>query len=70
MGSSNKIKILIFLFTLILIVLMFPKGESLDSEVAIGSIWTKPDLIASKSFEILKDPKVYEAQKQRAAPKV
>ena len=70
MGSSNKIKILIFLFTLILIVLMFPKGESLDSEVAIGSIWTKPDLIASKSFEILKDPKVYEAQKQRAAAKV
>ena len=70
MGTSRKIKILIFLTTIVLLVLMFPRGESLDSEVAVGTIWTKPDLIAKTSFEILKDPKVYEAEKQRAAQKV
>ena len=70
MGASRKIKILIFLVTVVLLVLMFPRGESLDSEVAVGTIWTKPDLIATTSFEILKDPKVYEAEKRKAAQKV
>ncbi len=67
---NNKVKILIFLVTTALIVLMFPHGESLDSEVTVGSIWTKPDLIATMSFEILKDPNVYETERRRAAMKV
>ncbi len=70
MYDGIKFKILIFIITTTLIVLMFPHGESLDSEVNVGSIWTKPDLIATTSFEILKDPAVYEAEKKRAAEKV
>ncbi len=70
MWQSNKIKILIFILTVASVVLMFPHGESLDSEVSVGSIWTKPDLIATMSFEILKDPKVYEREKLNAAKKV
>lgn len=50
-----------------LIVLMFPQGESIESEVTVGSIWIREDLIASTTFEILKDPKVYEKEKAAAA---
>jgi hypothetical protein len=50
--------------------MMFPKGESLESEITVGSIWIHDDLIASKTFEVLKDPKVYEAEKKVALKKV
>ncbi len=38
---------------------MFPRGESIESEVAVGSIWTHDDLIAPFSFPIIKDANVY-----------
>lgn len=41
---------------------MFPKGESIESEVSVGSIWVEDDLIASTTFEVLKDPAVYEKE--------
>jgi len=46
--------------------LLFPKGESIESEVTVGSIWTKPDLIASKSFEILKNENQYKSEVKAA----
>lgn len=61
--SSKSIKIVLLFLTIILIVLMFPKGESIESEVSIGSIWNQEDLIASMTFEVPEDPEVY-AQKQ------
>ncbi|OGU64763.1 MAG: HDIG domain-containing protein [Stygiobacter sp.] len=68
--TSKRIKILVVLLTIFLIVLMFPKGESLESEITVGSIWIHDDLIASTTFEILKDPKIYEAEKNLALKKV
>ncbi|MCX7798339.1 MAG: HDIG domain-containing protein [Melioribacter sp.] len=68
--ENPKVKLFIILFTIFLIVLMFPKGESIESEVNVGSVWIKDDLIASKTFEVLKDPVVYEKEKQEAAAKV
>ena len=67
--TSKRIKILVVLLTIFLIVLMFPKGESLESEITVGSIWIHDDLIASTTFEILKDPKIYEAEKNLALKK-
>ena len=64
---SLRIKILIVLITILLIVLMFPKGESIESETTIGSIWIQDDLIASTTFPILKDDEVYEREIQEAA---
>lgn len=58
-ASSKVVKALLFLFTVILIVLMFPRGESIESEVAVGSIWTKKDLIANITFEVPENPVVY-----------
>lgn len=54
-----KRKLLLALITTILIVFMFPKGESIEFQVSEGSIWTHEDLIAPFSFAILKDPIIY-----------
>jgi putative nucleotidyltransferase with HDIG domain len=61
-----KRKILIGLITVILIVLMFPKGESIESEVPEGTIWTNDDLIAPFSFPIIKDQQTYKAELKSA----
>lgn len=68
--ESRRVKIIIVLITIILIVLMFPKGEAIESEVNVGSIWIHDDLIASTTFEVLKDPTVYEKEKQQAVAKI
>lgn len=68
--QSRRIKLLIIFITIILIVLMFPRGESIESEVNVGSIWIQDDLIASTPFEILKNPAEFEKEKLQAAAKV
>ena len=50
--TSYRVKLLLLLLTIGLIVFMFPKGEALESEVNVGSIWIQEDLIASTTFEI------------------
>lgn len=49
---------------------MFPRGESIDSSVEVNSIWIKDDLIASQTFEILKDRASIEKERLIAASKV
>ena len=68
--TNSKLRIVIILFSTILIAAMFPRGESLESDVAVGSIWIQDDLIASMPFEILKDPEAYRIEKLRAADRV
>ena len=68
--GSLRLKFLIGLSAVILIVLMFPKGESIESEVTVGSIWIHDDLIAQFSFPILKDQKTYQEELQAAAKTV
>lgn len=58
--------------TTLLIVFMFPKGESIEFEVSEGSVWLYDDLIAPFSFPIMKSEEVYlsevEAAKQNVYP--
>jgi putative nucleotidyltransferase with HDIG domain len=68
--KDPKIKALIVLITVVLIVLMFPKGQSIESDVTVGSIWTQEDLIATTTFQVMKDEETYEKQKQDAAESV
>ncbi|HSD62181.1 MAG TPA: HDIG domain-containing protein [Ignavibacteriaceae bacterium] len=68
--GSIKYKFLIGLSAVVLIVLMFPKGESIESEVTVGSIWMHEDLIAPFSFPILKDEKTYQTESRKAANSV
>lgn len=63
---SKRIKFLLIFLTIVLIVMMFPKGESLESDVVVNSIWIQEDLIASQPFEILKDPVQFEREKAAA----
>ncbi len=57
--TGLKRKLIIGLITVILIVMMFPKGESIEFEVSEGAIWTNEDLIAPFSFPIIKDKQEY-----------
>lgn len=69
-SKGIKRKTLIFLVTTVIIVLMFPKGESLDFQVSEGTIWTSEDLIAPFSFPILKDPLIYANEVKQAEESV
>ncbi len=68
--GSASLRIFLVLMTTILIAAMFPRGESIESDVEIGSIWIQDDLIASMPFEILKDPETYRIEKLRASDEV
>lgn len=65
-----KRKILIGLTTIFLIVIMFPKGESIEYEVTEGTIWIHDDLIAPFSFPIIKDKTIYQAEIKAAEESV
>ncbi len=64
--SGKRYKILIVIATAIVISFFFPKGESLESEVTVGSIWIQDDLIASFSFPIIKQPETYKNELEKA----
>ncbi|MCX7874732.1 MAG: HDIG domain-containing protein [Melioribacteraceae bacterium] len=68
--NSLRVKILIVFVTVLIITLFVPTGESIESEVKVGTIWIQDDLIASKTFEILKDPVQYENEKRNAELKI
>jgi len=65
-GNGIFIKLLMGFVTIILIVLMFPKGESIEFEVSEGSIWLYDDLIAPFSFPIKKSEEVYHSEVETA----
>lgn len=68
--SNSKLRVFIVILVAILIAAMFPRGESIESDVAVGSIWIQDDLIASMPFEILKDSETYRIEKLKAAEKI
>ncbi len=68
--TSLKVKILLGLTMVVLIAFMFPKGESIESEVSVGSIWIHDDLIAPFSFPVIKDPELYKSELNAAAKSV
>jgi cyclic-di-AMP phosphodiesterase PgpH len=65
--SDMMVKLSIIFLMILLIVIMFPHGESIESEVTVGSIWLHEDLIASTTFEVLKDPQIYQNEKKQVA---
>jgi putative nucleotidyltransferase with HDIG domain len=64
--TGIKRKVIIGLITIILIVMMFPKGESIESEVTEGAIWTNDDLIAPFSFPIIKEKQSFQNEVNEA----
>jgi len=68
--SSQRVKIFIVLAAVVFILLMFPSGESIESDVMVGSVWINEDLVASIPFEILKDSKQYQNELQNAVKRI
>jgi len=69
-GKGIFTKIIMGFVTTLLIVFMFPKGESIEFEVSEGSVWLYDDLIAPFSFPIMKSEEVYRAEVEAAKSKV
>jgi putative nucleotidyltransferase with HDIG domain len=65
-GKGWVIKAIMGFVTVLLIVFMFPKGESIEFEVSEGSIWLNDDLIAQFSFPVKKSDEVYRAEVEAA----
>lgn len=65
-GKGLFTKIVMGFVTTLLIVFMFPKGESIEFEVSEGSIWLYDDLIAPFSFPIKKSEEVYKKEVEAA----
>lgn len=68
--TSVKIRVFIILFVIAALYYMFPRGEALESEVNVGSIWIQEDLIASTSFPIIKDQATYDRELKEATKSV
>jgi len=60
------LKLLLGIVTVIIIVMMFPKGESIEFEISEGAIWLYDDLIAPFSFPIKKSEEVYRHEVKEA----
>lgn len=60
--SSRLVKLLIAVFTVIILYLMLPSYESIETNKEVGSIWSSEDLIAPFSFPVYKDEKEYELE--------
>ena len=60
----------IFFLFVFVVALMFPRGESIESDYRVGMIWTDKDLIAPFLFPILKDDREYQKEKAQAGEKV
>jgi cyclic-di-AMP phosphodiesterase PgpH len=70
-SSSNIfLKFIIGLISVILLVAMFPKGESIEFEVSEGAIWLHDDLIAPFSFAIKKSEEQYKQEVRNAEKSV
>lgn len=69
-GKALFTKFVMGFVTIILIVLMFPKGESIEFEVSEGSIWLYDDLIAPFSFPIKKSDEFYRREVETAKKSV
>lgn len=68
--KSIRVKLSLILTTILIIVFMFPKGESLEFEVTLGAVWLQNDLISTLSFPLLKDKVEYEKERLQAANSV
>ena len=53
-----------------ILALLFPKGETIDLEFKVGSVWARNDLIAPFSFPVFRDERAYQKDVDTARAKV
>ncbi len=62
--TSNIVKLLISVITILMLFLMLPSYKSIETDYEVGAIWSSEDLIAPFSFPVYKDEKEYDQEKQ------
>jgi putative nucleotidyltransferase with HDIG domain len=67
LNQSIVLRIVIGTLLVVFTVLMFPHGESIEFNYAVGSVWTESDLIAPFSYAIHKEIRLYEKELREAA---
>ncbi|HTR80256.1 MAG TPA: HDIG domain-containing protein [Bacteroidota bacterium] len=60
----------IFFLFIFVVAMMFPRGESIESDYHVGMIWTDKDLIAPFLFPIYKEDREYQKERADASAKV
>lgn len=68
--SGNGIKLFIAISTILILFLLLPSYENIESNYEVGAIWSSEDLIAPFSFPVYKDEKEYEQEKKDAIKNV
>ncbi|MBI4536054.1 MAG: HDIG domain-containing protein [Ignavibacteriae bacterium] len=63
-------KAAIVLPLIVLLGLMFPKGEAIELDYKVGAVWAQKDLIAPFSFPIYRDEREYQMEVEDAKKKV
>ena len=64
--TNPAVKFFIGFVTAILITLMFPVRETIETDYSAGMVWEKEDLIAAFSFPIYKSNAVYQKEVNEA----
>ncbi len=63
--SSIRVKFIILFTTVVLIVLLMPRGESIENEISVGAVWMDDELNAEFTFEVLKDVNEYKREVEK-----
>jgi putative nucleotidyltransferase with HDIG domain len=64
--SDVVLRVLIAACLVVVLALMFPRGEEIDVDYKIGAVWAQKDLIAPFSFALLRDGAEYKRDVDRA----
>ena len=64
------VKIGIGVLLVVLLALLFPRGEAIELDYKVGSVWARKDLIAPFSFPIFRDDEEYAAEVAEVVLKV
>ena len=69
-NRETLMKALIPVSVIILLSLMFPRGESIEVDFKVGSVWAGKDLIAPFSFSVYRDEREFSSDVEAARKKV
>ncbi|MBM2839582.1 MAG: metal dependent phosphohydrolase [Bacteroidetes bacterium] len=68
--SASALRVVIASSLVVLLALMFPRGEDIDVDYKVGAVWAQKDVIAPFSFALLRDERDYKKDVDQAKQSV
>ncbi len=68
--SDSLLRLLIAASLVVLLAVMFPRGEEIDVDYKVGAVWSQKDVIAPISFALLREAREYEKDVEHAKQSV